>query len=214
MKKKITVTILTLVCALCCAFGFTACDEKKETGLTYEKVDGGYSVKQYYYADGKTGSDGRAPLNLVIPSEYKGEPVIAISNSAFEGRKELVSVEIPNSVTNINYGAFAAAGLLSVKFGTGLKTVGISAFNACKELTKIELPIGVISIKSKAFYSCSELITVVIPSTVTSIEDEAFAFCMKLQTINFGGTKEQWDSVTKGNNWNNMTGTCNIVYAD
>ncbi len=51
----------------------------------------------------------------------------------------------------------------------------------------------------------------VIPSThngkpVTSIGDYAFAACSELTSINYKGTKEQWDAVSKGSDRNYNTG--------
>ena len=50
------------------------------------------------------------------------------------------------------------------------------------------------------------------PDSVTSIEDYAFYYCASLTSIYFNGTKEQWDSITKGSGWDAYTGGSYTVY--
>ena len=52
-----------------------------------------------------TGYSSSAPKTVTIPASIYGWPVVAIGNSAFNG-KQLTSVTIPNSVTSIGGNAF------------------------------------------------------------------------------------------------------------
>jgi hypothetical protein len=52
-----------------------------------------------------TGYTGSAGL-ITIPATIDGHPVIRIGNRAFQQKVNLISVNIPNSVTNIGLGAF------------------------------------------------------------------------------------------------------------
>ena len=70
-------------------------------------------------------------------------------------------IQIPNSVTSIEY----------------------SAFEYCKSLTSITIPKSVTSIGDYAFKNCNSLISITIPSSVTSIGDNAFAHCKSLKSI-------------------------------
>ena len=71
------------------------------------------------------------------------------------------STIIPNSVTNIGYGAFYD----------------------CTGLTSIEIPNSVTSIRDKAFYGCTSLTSIEIPNSVTLIVENPFSRCSGLSTI-------------------------------
>ena len=69
----------------------------------YTEVDGGVSITKY------TGSD----TEVVIPSTIDGKDVKTIGQSAFAGSKTLVSVVIPDGVTEIGSYAFSACSKLN-----------------------------------------------------------------------------------------------------
>ena len=52
---------------------------------------------------------------------------------------------------------------------------------------------------------------ITIPDSVTSIGDSAFSGCTKLTEINFNGTKEQWEAIDKGENWDLEMGIFNGI---
>ncbi len=153
---------------------------------------------------------------IEIPSTYEGLPVVGISATAFSGCANLVSVSIPESVTNIGNSAFygctslvsvtipenvTAIGnfvfsdctnLESVTFdGTSqLETIGSQAFNNCTDLTSITLPSTVTNIGSAAFFGCSSLQSINIPSGVTIIETSTFYNCFNLESVTFDGVSQ------------------------
>ena len=79
-----------------------------------------------------------------------------IGDFAFEGRSELIEVEIPNTV----------------------KVIGKRAFYRCIHLRKINIPDSVTIIHESAFaYCCETRDSVIIPDSVTYIGRYAFASC-------------------------------------
>ena len=92
-------------------------------------------------------ADGRAE----IPSGYT-----SIANSAFQST-DLISVTIPDSVTNIEEHAFnGCTSLTSVIIGDRVETIGDYAFFNCNSLTFF-LPIGVFSASRSASF-CAQLL--------------------------------------------------------
>ena len=70
------------------------------------------------------------------------------------------------------------------------------------KLTSVTIPDNVTSIHSYAFFNCSSLTSITIPDSVTSIEKYAFKGCIRLKVINYEGTEEKWNAISKGTDWN------------
>ena len=66
------------------------------------------------------------------------------------------------------------------------KGINTSAFKNCIELTYIEIPANITTIRANAFDGCTNLETVYIPATVTSMGANVFKGCENL-TIHFAG---------------------------
>ena len=93
-------------------------------------------------------------------------------------------------------------------------SIGSSAFFSCERLTSITIPDSVTSIGSSAFSFCSGLTRITIPDSVTRIGPSAFYGCSRLTSINFNGTKAQWNAISKGQNWNEDTGSYTVYCTD
>ena len=90
--------------------------------------------------------------------------------------KEIAEVVIPDSVTEIGYGAFyGCTSLTSVVIPNSVTEIGWEAFYGCTSLTSVVIPDSVTEIGRNAFYGCTSLTSVVIPDSVTQIGWEAFA---------------------------------------
>ena len=94
---------------------------KYSEGLTYSLSSGATSYTV-------TGIGTCTDTVIVIPGVYKGVPVTAIANSAFEGNKNITSVELLNGITSI----------------------GEFAFSGCSKLTEMILCDSLISIGEQA----------------------------------------------------------------
>ena len=173
-------------------------------------------------------------LITVVNNDYSSytihEDTKIIANCAFFDCNRITAITIPNGMTSIGIAAFYnCSSLTSVTIGNGVTTIGAVAFHGCSSLTGVTIPDSVTTIGSGAFFGCSSLTSVTIPDSVTTIGDSAFyscssltsvtigngvttigsrAFygCSSLTEIHFGGTKEQWRAIQKGNWWNSGTG--------
>ena len=146
------------------------------------------------------------------------ESITYIGGSAFSGCSGLEAIELPKNVTSIGNRAFyACSGLKSIAVESG-NTKYHSAGNCLIETETKTLILGcensiiptdgsVTSIGELAFYKCSGLESIVIPKIVTSIGAWAFDMCSGLETINYTGTEEQWNAITKGMNWGSDAGS-------
>ena len=107
-----------------------------------------------------------------------------IAGGAFSFCKNLTSVTIPNSVTNIGYGVFEKTSLKSIVIPNSVTSIGEEAFRNCDSLTSVTIPNSVTSIGSGAFWGCISLTSVTIPDSVTSIERGTFYACISLTSVN------------------------------
>ena len=96
----------------------------------------------------------------------------------------------------------------------GITDINQGAFYGNNKITKVIIPDSVTSIGSCAFSGCSGLTSITIPDSVTSIGDCAFEWCSGLMSIKYGGTKEQWQAISKNAYWNLDTANYVIYCTD
>ena len=149
-------------------------------------------LKKVFYEDIENGT-GTIPDN-----------VTEIGSDAFEGRKNLTSIDIPNNVKYIQSGAFAyctflktvhipdnishinnwtfmhCRDLISINIPDSVQWIGDLAFEGCEDLEYINVPNSITHIGTCAFGNCKNLISINIPNNVTYIGEYAFTNCEKL----------------------------------
>ena len=170
---------------------------------------------EYYIC---TGIGTVTEADAVIQSEYRGKPVKAIGDKAFEDCYELKSIIIPDSVTAIGNSAFEdcyslteahvpdtvisigryafayCVKLTSVNIPDGLVVISEGTYRQCTSVTSITIPDSVIQINKMAFYCCQGLTSVTIPDSVTTLGEMAFGYCRNLQSMTIGiGVKKIGD---------------------
>ncbi len=126
-----------------------------------------------------TGSDSE----LTVPKEIDGYEIVSISEGAFSKNKNISSVTIPDTVTEIGKNAFAGSYVKTVKMGENLTTLGENAFFQCVYLEDITLSPSIKEIPNSCFYSCTRLENIEIPEGVEFIDDSAFWGCSHLVNI-------------------------------
>ena len=138
------------------------------------------------------------------------EGIIQICGNAFCNCASLVSIDIPNSVTEIGDFAFAnCTSLVSVNIPNSVTEIGKSAFKntawfnnqpngviyvndkilykykgIMPENTHIKVKEGITEICDNAFYKCISLSSIDIPNSVINIGRSAFKGCTSLVSIN------------------------------
>ncbi len=127
--------------------------------------------------------------DLVIPETLDGIPVSRIGEKAFYDNKRLVSVEIPDTVTEIGSRAFQYCTSLSrTVLSKRLRVIGEGAFLSCESLPEIALPDTLTEIGDSAFRYCSLLVGIVLPEGLLRIGNEAFTLCSALTEIRIPNT--------------------------
>ena len=132
--------------------------------------------------------DNKYEGDVVIPSEviYNNRTlsVIAIGADAFRYCGTLISVTIPNSVTEIGKYAFGdCLAMTSVTIPNSVTEIAERAFYYCESLSSIKIPDSVTDIGEEAFYNCESLESARIGNGVTKIKIGTFKYCNSLKEV-------------------------------
>ncbi len=173
-----------------------------DTGiLTFElRADGTYGVKR--------GPNFDSVENITIPYSYNGIAVTTILENAFSSRKNMVTIDIPDSIKLVGTGAFSGCSKLqsinvyevegnheifySSSDGSLLRddygTIYLEVFPRAKTGTFV-VPPEVDIIRNKVF-QYSKIEKVIISNGVNSISEQAFYQCSSLTSVEFEGERE------------------------
>ena len=103
----------------------------------------------------------------VIPKELEGVTVEGIGADAFKNNKELKGIEIPETVSYIEWGAF----------------------EGCDNLTDINIPQNVMKIEDMTFADCTSLENIKLPEKLQEIGVKAFSNTDLKEIVIPDGTK-------------------------
>lgn len=122
--------------------------------------------------------------HVVIPEQADGETVIAIDSGAFMEEKDIVSVSIPDTVTELGAEAFSGCiRLESIVIPEGITAIRGNCFENCIRLTDVTLHDGITAIHGYAFRNCSSLEQITLPKGITEIRGSCFEQCFSLTSI-------------------------------
>ncbi|MDE6473709.1 MAG: leucine-rich repeat domain-containing protein, partial [Clostridia bacterium] len=139
-RKKTTVSVVAglvtfaiLICILCATV--IPLPSVTVKGLKYEINDnGGYTVT----------ACNTDEQNIVIPSKIRGKNVNEIGFGAFNRCENLTTIELPDTIINIDDYAFSGCvNLTSVNIPDNVIRLGDGAFSYCKNLTELTVPSSV-----------------------------------------------------------------------
>lgn len=136
--------------------------------------------------------------SVTIPKGVK-----TIGDTTFYKCSNLASVTLPDGLIQIENNAFReCTNLKEIVIPDSVTSIGDYVFYECTALESVKLGTGISKISDYAFYDCYKLFWVEIPVSVTKIGIRSFYNCYAGMAMTYAGTKEQWNSITKGTNWN------------
>ena len=137
-------------------------DVKELTDFEYVIEDGKAKITKY------VGSEQA----VIIPDSVEEVPVTEISYYAFEANYDVVSVQIPESVTLIGEGAFMdCASLEEVNIPEAVTGIDRGAFVGCASLKSVTLPMNVGYVREEVFTTCEGMTELKILNPVLKYEN-------------------------------------------
>lgn len=128
------------------------------------------------------GYEGDEP-NVVIPDNFGGTKVTVICDKVFTGHSEIVSVTIPDTVTDMGEFVFEGCyNLKHIRLSAELRYLWGYTFCRCG-IEEIMLPDKLRSIPPFAFKECKNLKRVVCGADMKKIYSWAFAGCDSLKEV-------------------------------
>ncbi|MBQ9833482.1 MAG: leucine-rich repeat protein, partial [Clostridia bacterium] len=136
-------------------------------GFTYTISNGAATITGYIGTD----------KEIVIPSSIKGVTVMKIGSGAFKDRTDLIKIEIPFGVADIEAEAFSGCSLLtSITLPQSVSFIQEKAFAKCTNLERVDLLNSFVWLSKNAFDGCEKLNAVYCYSEPPFlIEDDAFS---------------------------------------
>lgn len=133
-------------------------------------------------------------------TDAKTNQQIDISGESTEGMVNLPSMIMRNGtkyiVTKIDNNAYSYTSLTNINLPNTITEIGYNAFAHCDNLTNITISESVTTIEYNAFEYCNKLESIIIPKSVISIEMEAFRYCDSLYSVEILGEVEEISSRT------------------
>ena len=204
LKKSVMLFALLLLVVLFSAL-FVACSDADDTQTPAEPL-------MYNLNEDDTYSVAKCDVSqtdVVIPETYKGKSVVKIENGAFDDCKNVLSLVIPDSVTEVEPNALIglrnlqkltapAVALSSVSkiqkidtlVVTSGETIAENAVSGWDYLKSVTLPDTLKTIKYSGFAHCELLEEINLPDGVTSIGEYAFYNCASIKQFNLPDSVE------------------------
>lgn len=107
--------------------------------------------------------------NIVV-----GRGCLGVKDRGFAGYKNIKSIILPNTCTEL----------------------GVGAFLNCSNLVEINIPEGVKIIPRMCFQGCSSLETIILPNSIRKIEAGAFKDCTKLREASLGPVRPEMNQLS------------------
>ncbi len=120
----------------------------------------------------------------IVKKVVVGEGITTVGNNVARNCKNLLTVELPSSLSSIGDYAFAGCRTLSdihIPFGT--ESIGTEAFANCEAFQQVEMPVSLKSIGKGAFSGCTHLVFAKLSQSLESIGKDAFHDCVILADL-------------------------------
>ena len=144
-----------------------------EEGLIYQIVDAHVVVLSY---------EGTEP-SLTIPAQLQGYPVTEIGYRAFLDNEVLTAVTLPDTLEKIGDRAFMRTKIAGIDIPQSVTTIEEGAFASMENLTSIDIPASVKGLPYMVFANDWSLSSVTLHDGLEKLGDEVFSSCAMTEIV-------------------------------
>lgn len=127
---------------------------------------------------------------LALKQDKLSNTQVSAINSVVDDKQTFVKFTDNTTATYDIYGSFNGGDWVKnaseIRFGTGVRGIGLNVFYNCTNLTKVQLPDTLEEIWYGAFDGCTGLTDIIIPDSVTYMMGSVFRNCTNLKTVVIG----------------------------
>ena len=127
--------------------------------------------------------------NSTLTSVEIPDTVTEINRYAF-AQTGLENIELPSSVTTLQHEVFSGGNLLQISIPDSVTGMGNAIFQNCNKLQKVKLPKARYNISDYTFAGCTSLEEIQLPKTVTTVWPHAFDGCSSLKKVEWSDCLE------------------------
>lgn len=175
-------------------------DENSTKGLNYKPISD--SEEYEFYSLGT--SKGEV---IIVSSKVNGKDVTMVAEgfdlygryiSNFDSLDRNVEIYLPDTIKKIGrYGFANCDKLTKIVIPNSCDEIGKAAFYGCILLEEVTLPSSLKYLENYTFSKCSNLTYLYIPENLEMIGSYVFEECTSLKELNFGGSMDRWNELTK-----------------
>lgn len=154
----------------------------EDNAFLYKETEQGLVVTKY------TG----ALSELVVPSYLDGMEVVGIGPMAFAGNNTVTKVVVEDGITSLDPYAFCRCkNLVEVEIPDSVRQIGYECFRECVKLRQVVLPANLQVLGDYAFYLCYALQSVDFGNAPVSVGYACFSQCISLANIKLSPNTRQ-----------------------
>lgn len=170
--KKFFCAAVAAALAASALFAFPACGTAE---VVYTLSEDG----EYYVVSGVSGSKSaltsyQTPLTYEDPETGISLPVKEIGTDAFMGCTSLYNVTLTQNITKIGMRAFMLCNFTEFTIPDSVTEISYGAFGMCRSLREITVPESVTTLGMRAFYGCTSLERAYVRANITELPYQSF----------------------------------------
>lgn len=120
---------------------------------------------------------------LALKTVSLNQGLIKIGDMAFSNTPSLGAIDLPHSLESMGEGVFVLSGISELTIPGNVKTIERQLCSTCSNLERVILEDGIEAVRNKAFEDCKNLKTIEIPLSVAEIEPLAFMYTEQVTIV-------------------------------